>query len=233
MCSANKCLTRCSAISSMSPGAFWWVSYSTSFVHVLLMAMCIYTCLCMHVHLEHAKLENTAVFERNLKWFITIMLNACIQPDPGNSGGAADSQQPDLAEFVSSVCWRKVWPHTPLMHTPCHGTHLLHMQNTRTILAANSQGHIKVNSCTSYHVGCQPMNTSLYCRCWRWPLRLEPPAMTVCSIYIVLYILTFLFFVEFYCQKVSITACACAALQRHHVRLGTRFSLLFHTASNG
>ena len=29
----------------------------------------IYTCLCMHVHLEHAKLENTAVFERNVKWF--------------------------------------------------------------------------------------------------------------------------------------------------------------------
>ena len=40
--------------------------------------------------------------------FISIMFNACTQPDPGNSGGAADSQQPDLAEFVSSVCWRKV-----------------------------------------------------------------------------------------------------------------------------
>ena len=136
--------------------------------------------------------------------FTTIMFNACIQPDPGNSGGAADSQQPDLAEFVSSVCWRKVWPHTPLMHTPCHSTHLLHMQNTRTILAANSQGQIKVNSCMSYPVGCQPMNTSLYCRCWRWPLRLEPPA--VCSIYIVLYILLFCWvllpkgLIDFYCM---------------------------------
>ena len=34
-----------------------------------------------------------------------------------------------------------------------YGTGLLHMQNTRTILAANSQGHIKVNLCMSYHVG--------------------------------------------------------------------------------
>ena len=153
--------------------------------------------------------------------FIAIMFIACIQPDPGNSGGAADSQQPDLAEFVSSVCWRKVWPHTPLIHTPCHGTHLLHMQNTRTILAANSQGHIKVNSCMSYPVGCQPMNTSLYCRCWRWPLRLEPPAMTMCSIYIVLYIL--LLFCWVLLSKgfqLIFTACACAALQSHHVRLG-------------
>ena len=173
--------------------------------------------------------------------FTTIMFNACIQPDPGNSGGAADSQQPDLAEFVSSVCWRKVWPHTPLMHTPCHGTHLLHVQNTRTILAANSQGHIKVNSCMSYPVGCQPMNTSLYCRCWRWPLRLEPPAVTVCSIYIVFYILLlfYYYFVEFYCQKVSnwfllhVHVHVQPFRATTHVRLGTRFSLLLHTASNG
>ena len=173
--------------------------------------------------------------------FTTIMFNACIQPDPGNSGGAADSQQPDLAEFVSSVCWRKVWPHTPLMHTPCHGTHLLHMQNTRTILAANSQGHIKVNSCMSYPVGCQPMNTSLYCRCWRWPLRLEPPAVTVFSIIILcctfwlLYILTFLLFcwvllskglIDFYCM------CMCSPSEPPH-EIGYQVLPTFHTAING
>ena len=45
-------------------------------------------------------------------------------------------------------------------------------QNTKTILAANSQGHNYQGKVASYP-GWMSMTTSLYYRCWRWPLRLE------------------------------------------------------------
>ena len=66
-----------------------------------------------------------------------------------------------LPQTRSSQTWQSLsavsaggrYDHTPLSCTLHVMVRLLHMQNTRTILAANSQGHIKVNLCMSYHVG--------------------------------------------------------------------------------